>query len=180
MWPANPAHHRRFLADKRGVAAASQSYLTFRVARQDLALAADRIRGILPPSELVALPGVRPDLLGVATLKGQTVAVIDLGRKLGLPADASPGPKPKIVIVEVAAGAVEMAAGAEAATDRHPFLAGFMADRVCDVVVYRSRDLHKGMLRGEGRPRKLIDLARWVTEGDVAGLSSLSLSALNP
>ena len=170
MRPANPAHRGTLRADKRGVAGASQSYLTFRVARQDLALAADRVRGILPPSELVPWPGVRPDLLGVATLKGRTVAVIDLGRKLGLPPDARPGPKPKIVIVEVTGGA-------QASLD-HPFLAGFMADRVCDVVVYRSRDLHKGMLRGEGRPRKLIDLARWVTEDDVAGLSSVSLSAL--
>jgi chemotaxis signal transduction protein len=149
------------------------------VARQDLALAADRVRGILPPSELVALPGVRPDLLGVATLKGQPVAVIDLGRKLGLLPDARPGPNPKIVIVEVAAGA-EIAAGTEVVAGRHPFLAGFMADRVCDVVVYRSRDLHKGMLRGEGRPRKLIDLARWVTEDDVAGLSPSSLLILQP
>jgi chemotaxis signal transduction protein len=165
------------------VTGASQSYLTFRLARHDLALLADLVRGILPPSELVAWPGVRPDLLGIATLKGQSVAVIDLGRKLGLPPDAKPGPRPKIVIVEVAAGAVEIAAGAAVAAGAagpRPFLAGFMADRVCDVVVYRSRDLHRGMLRGEGRPRKLIDVGRWVTEDDVAGLSSSGLLALQP
>ncbi len=113
--------------------------------------------------------------------------MIDLGRKLGLAPDANPGPRPNIVIVEVevAAGAEiaagsEVATGTEAASGRRPLLAGFMADRVCDVVVYRSRDLQKGVLRGEGRPRKLIDLARWVTEDVVAGLSSSSPLALQP
>lgn len=157
---------------------------------------ADRVRGILPPSELVPLPGVREGLLGVATLKGQTVAVLDLCHKLGL-SRGSPGPKPKLVIVEVAAGAevapgaevaadvkgtagtelsagVKAAAGAGTASRNRSYMAGFMVDRVCDVVAYRPRDLRKGVLHGEGRPRKLIDFDRLVTEEDLAGLWSLS------
>lgn len=122
------------------------------------------MRGILPSSDLVPVPGVRPGLLGVATLQGQTVAVIDLCLKLGL-SGGSLGPKPKVVIVEVAPGA-------EGAPCNRPYLAGFMVDRVCDVVRYRPRDLQRGMLRGEGRPRKLIDFDQLVNEDDVAGLWS--------
>jgi len=96
---------------------------------------ADRVRGILPPSELVPLPGVRPGLLGVATLKGQTVAVLDLCHKLGL-SRGNAGSKPKLVIVEVAAG-TEVAAGAGTASRNRSHMAGFMVDRVCDVVAYR-------------------------------------------
>ena len=145
---------------------------------------ADRVRGILPPSELVPLPGVRPGLLGVATLKGQTVAVLDLCHKLGL-SRGNAGSKPKLVIVEVAAGTevaagaevtvgTEMTAGAGTASRNRSHMAGFMVDRVCDVVAYRPRDLRKGVLHGEGRPRKLIDFDRLVTEEDLAGLWSFS------
>jgi chemotaxis signal transduction protein len=147
-------------ADKQGVASAPKSYLTFRLARQDLAMDAARVRGILPPGELVPMPGARAGLLGVATLKGQTVAVLDLCHKLGLPR-ASPAPKPKVVILEIT-------------LDDRQCMAGFMADGVCDVVVYRDRDLHNGVLRGLGRPRKLIDFNRLVKEGDLAGLWSFS------
>ena len=93
-------------------------------------------------------------------LNGRVVNVIDLSSKLRLPA-SHPGSKPKIVVLEVTAG------------DRQ-HMAGFVADRVSDVVVYPARDLHKGVLRGTGRPRRLIDFTRIVTEDDVAGIWALS------
>jgi chemotaxis signal transduction protein len=142
------------------VASPPKSYLTFRVARQHLAMEASSVRGILPSSELMPLPGVRKGLLGLTALRGQTVAVLDLRGKLGLPG-ASPGPRPQIVIFGVTLG-------------EHQQLAGFMADRLGDVVTYRHRDLQNGILKGQGRPRRLIDIGEIVSENDVAGLWSFS------
>src|SRR5204862_4483727 len=137
------AHNRLLRADEKSVGSAPKSYLTFRVARQDLAMEAARVRGILPLSELVLLPGVRTSLLGIASLHGKVVAVLDLCTKLDLPNIGS-GTQPKIVVLEVGSGGSQ-------------HMAGFVADRVSDVVLYRDRDLRSGSLRGKGRPRKLID-----------------------
>ena len=138
----------------------SKPYLTFRVARQDLAIEAGRVRGILPLSELEPMPGVRPGLLGITSLKGQVVGVIDLRSKLRLPY-ASQGSQPKIVILELSGG------------DRQR-LAGFVADRISDVVVYHDRDLRGGALRGQGRPRRVVDFDQLVTENELEGLWVLS------
>ena len=135
-------------------------YLTFRVARKDLAMEAGRVRGILPYSELEPMPGMHPGLLGITSLQGHLIGVIDLRSKLRL-APASRGSQPKIVVLEVTTG------------DR-PQLAGFVADRISDVVVYRDRDLRSGALRGKGRPRRLVDFDRLVTEGEMAGLWALT------
>ena len=122
---------------------------------------AAQVRGILPLSELIPMPNVRPGLLGIITLGGRVVNVIDLPSKLSLPA-SHPGSQPKIVVLEVTSG------------DRQ-HLAGFVADRVSDVVVYPARDLHNGILRRtSGRPRRLIDMAQIVSEDDVAGIWALS------
>jgi len=142
------------------VAGAAKAYLTFRVARQDLATEAANVRGILPLSDLVHMPRARPGFLGVVTLNGRVVNVIDLSSKLRLPA-SHPGSQPKIVVLEVTAG------------DRQ-HMAGFIADRVSDVVVYPARDLHNGVLRGTGRPRRLVDFTQLLCEDDVAGMWALS------
>src|SRR5437868_1225249 len=94
---------RIFRDDKQKVAGAPKSYLTFRVARQDLAMESAQVRGIVPLSEFVPLPRVRPGLLGVIALNGRLVNVIDLSSKLRLPA-CRPGSQPKIVVLEVTAG----------------------------------------------------------------------------
>ena len=121
---------------------------------------AAQVRGILPLSELVPMPRARPGFLGVVTLGGRVVNVIDLSSRLRLPASCS-GCRPKIVVLEVTSG-----------DRRH--MAGFIADRVSDVVVYPARNLHQGVLRGRGRPRRLIDFAQIVSEDDVAGIWAFS------
>ncbi|HTM14725.1 MAG TPA: chemotaxis protein CheW [Bryobacteraceae bacterium] len=135
-------------------------YLTFRVARQDLAMEAACIRGILPLTDLEPAAAGRSGLLGITSLKGQVVSVIDLRRRLQLP-HASQGSQPKIVVLELTAG-----------TRQH--LLGFVADRISDVVVYRDRDLRSGALRGKGRPRKLVDFDQLVSENELAALCTLS------
>lgn len=134
--------------------------MTFRIARQDMAMEAGRVRGILPFSELEPMPDVRPGLLGITILKGQVIGVIDIRCKLQLPY-TSQGSNPKIVILEAAVGARLQ-------------LVAFVADRISDVVVYRDRDLRSGSLRGKGRPRRLVDFDQLVGEEELAGLWVLS------
>jgi purine-binding chemotaxis protein CheW len=121
-------------------------YLTFRVARQEFALDAGRVRGIVPATALT--PGETPTpadpawLAGFVKMRGGVLPVIDLRGKLGLP-EGAPGREPCIVVVE-------------AATPAGPRLAGFLADRVSEVVTARARDFRGGKLR-IGRPRKVLD-----------------------
>lgn len=118
------------------------------------------IRGILPFTDLEPAAAGRSGLLGLTTLKGQMVGVIDLRTRLGL-TRAGQGSQPKIVVVELTSGARQ-------------HLLGFVADRISDVVVYRDRDLRSGALRGKGRPRKLVDFDQLVSEKELGPLWPLS------
>ena len=118
------------------------------------------IRGILPLTDLEPTAAGPSGLLGITSLKGQVVGVIDLRSRLQLP-HAGQASRPKIVILELTAG-----------TRQH--LLGFVADRISDLVVYRDRDLRSGALRGKGRPRKLIDFDQLVSENELASLWALS------
>ena len=121
---------------------------------------AARIRGILPLTDLEPAAAGRTGLLGLTSLKGQVVCVIDLRSRLQL-RHASQGSQPKIVVLELTAG-----------TRQH--LLGFVADRISDLVVYRDRDLRGGTLCGKGRPRKLIDFDQLVGEDELVGWWALS------
>jgi chemotaxis signal transduction protein len=138
----------------------SGKYLTFRIARQDFAMDASRVRAILPAQELSLLSrsiaDTRPLLgafgeaawlekwtCGFAALQGRAFPVIDLRAKLGI-AYGSPGRQPCIVVVEVA-------------TRLGPQLAGFVADRISEIVQARERDFSRGKLRAAGRPRQVLD-----------------------
>jgi chemotaxis signal transduction protein len=135
-----------------------KDYLTFRLARRDLAVDSLRVRGILPLAELTPVPSARQGIIGIANYSGRPVVVIDLRLRLNLTA-ASQGVQQKIVVVEATGG----------------HLAGFVADRVANIVRYRSRDLRAGVLRGTGRRRTLVEVDEVVSEDDLVRLWSLNL-----
>ncbi len=131
-------------------------YLTFRMAQREFAMEADRVRGILPLRDLseLTLPAARswtaglPVPLeewarGIASVHGREFLVIDLGGKMHLPRPVH-GRDPVILVAEVN-------------TAQGPQLLGFIADRVCDVIVARERDYRQGKLRNGGRPRVVLD-----------------------
>ncbi|HEY4362709.1 MAG TPA: chemotaxis protein CheW [Bryobacteraceae bacterium] len=128
----------------------ARQYMTFRVARQDFVMDAAAVRGILPARELYRVestPGLARYygkwICGFTTMRGNDVPIIDLRAKLNLP-HATQGRNCCIVVVEVP--------GPDGAR-----LAGFVADRVADIVEARPRDFSDGRLRLHGRPRRLLD-----------------------
>jgi chemotaxis signal transduction protein len=130
----------------------SKHYLTFTIARQDFAMDASRVRAILAIAELLPVPNLKSGAVGLTRVNGRAVAVFDLKRKLKF-SQASRGRNAKIVVVEC--GAAD--------------LAGFLVDRISDVVVYRARDLRAGVFRGMGRPRRLLDPDILIGPEEVAG-----------
>jgi chemotaxis signal transduction protein len=122
-------------------------YLTFRLAGQDFAVEANRVRGILPVHEMVMLAETlqcSPAWAeGVASLSGRDFLVIDLRRKLKLLAPAR-GRDPMIVVLEYTA-------------PQGLQLVGFVADRVSGLVQARERDYRRGKLHTAGRPRRVLD-----------------------
>jgi len=118
-------------------------YLTFRLAGQEFALDATRVKGIVPLHDMEATEP-QPDgpqwLMGRAAVRGQPFEVLDLAGSLGLARKAQ-GRNPYIIVVD----------GSEAGGIR-----GFPVDRVCDVVLARARDYSHGKLR-IGRPRRVLD-----------------------
>ena len=161
MFPKRPGRRRKKNAiapesgtDKHSVASPrapaelrGRRYLTFRVARQDFAMDASRVLGVLPRHELIAAEATDPRLpgwlCGIARMRGRDFPVIDLRGKLGL-VHGSHGRTPCIVAVEIAAS-------------EGPQLVGFIADRVSEVVKVREHDIRRGKLQIGGRPRQILD-----------------------
>jgi chemotaxis signal transduction protein len=123
-------------------------YLTFRVARQDFAMRADCVRGILPMHEMISLEAPHEWIRGFAAVGGRDFPVVDLSSKLDI-APGSHGREPFIVAVEVGGR-----------------LAGFVADRVTEVVDLRVRDFRGGIARAQGRPRRVLDPDQIMSEKD--------------
>ncbi len=80
---------------------------------------------------------------GFVILRGRDVPVVDLRIRLNL-AHGARGRHPCIVVVEIA-------------TEDGPRLAGFLADRVADIVHARERDFVHGKLRFGRRSLHLFD-----------------------
>lgn len=129
------AHTRVALADERSVG----PYLTFRIARQEFAMDAARVRGLLPAHEMTPLDS-SDVICGIASLRAHDFPVVDLRRRFGL----EPGPggrQPCIIVVELPG----------------PRLVGFIADRISEVVALRDRDVKGDRIRVGGRARPLLD-----------------------
>ena len=74
---------------------------TFRVSGEDFAIDIMRVREIIPPAPLTPVPGAPVHVAGVFRLHGDVIPVVDLHRRLGLPA-AEPSRRAKYIVVRVA------------------------------------------------------------------------------
>ena len=118
-------------------------YITFRVARQVFALDATRVRGLLPMHDMVSLDVPEGWILGIAAVRGIDFPVVDVRGKLGIP-EGFHGRRPCIVAVGVS-------------SPHGTQMAGFIADRISDVITVRQRDIQDGTIRTNGRPRRIFN-----------------------
>jgi chemotaxis signal transduction protein len=132
-------------------------YLTFRVGRRDFVIGTDWVRGILPVHQIIAVETNRYAnhlrICGFASLGTRDFPVIDLRAKLDIP-HGSRGKEPFIVVVETDA----MRKGGR--------WAGFVADRVSEVLDLRQKDFRNGAVRTHGRPRRILAPDQIMSEKD--------------
>lgn len=167
-------------------------YLTFRVAGQHFALSSNVVRGILPTSVMLPLPRMPSGLAGVARYGTLSLIVVNLRERLSL-ADGKTGVSAgqRLVIVEKGAtrGGISFASivreismaekglfdktaardtVATLSADDQKKLAALLVDRVTGINYYRARDFQQGAFRGQGRPRRYVDVNEVLTQDDLA------------
>jgi chemotaxis signal transduction protein len=93
-------------------------------------------------------------------MNGRDFLVVDLRKKLGIPAGAD-GRFPCVVVVEVAG------------TYGHRWI-GFYADRVSGVVTLRQRDFRNGTVHATGRARRVLDPDEILSENELLSVWELT------
>jgi chemotaxis signal transduction protein len=136
-----------------------EQYIAFRIGRQDFAMDASLICGLLPIYEMLPLDPPRGWICGLASIRGREFPVIDLRARFNLPRGV-PGRQPCVIAVEIH--------GSQ--------LVGFIADRVSDVTQVRARDFRGDQVIIAGKPRRLLHPDRLLTAEDLVNLSRLSKS----
>jgi chemotaxis signal transduction protein len=72
-------------------------YVRLRVAAESYAMPVEHVREAADLGQVEAVPGARPELLGVRNLRGQLLPVVDLARLLGL---ARAAPAGRLLVAE--------------------------------------------------------------------------------
>jgi len=146
---------RRAARDPGPVAAAAQGQrlLVFALDGSPYALPVERIREIVRHRPITPVPRLPAEVLGVISLRGQVLQVIDPRPRLGLPA-ASPGVSSRIVVAHDGEGRV----------------AGILVDSVEEVVMASEEGLRdarggpasalEGLYRHRNRFVSIVDLDR--------------------
>lgn len=106
-------------------------YLTFEVADEEYAIEIIRVREILVYSPLTSVPRAPEFIAGVMNLRGSVVPVVDLRKKLGLPATVITGTT-CVVIVDI---------HSHAETNAQTSHVGLLADDVRQVMSLADGDI---------------------------------------
>ena len=99
--------------------AAAGTYVTFDLSGQSLGVEVCHVREILDAVEISRLPNASPEIEGVIDIRGESIPIVDMGSRLGLPRMAD-GEDTRIIVFEL------MHRGEVRAV-------GVLADRVRDV-----------------------------------------------
>lgn len=81
----------------------AQTCVTFMLAGQIFAVPVWHVREILDRMAITALPNAPADCFGVIDVRGRTVPITDMARRLDLTAE-EPGPDTRIIVFEIAGG----------------------------------------------------------------------------
>ena len=116
-------------------ASTATQYLIFTLAHEEYGVPALKVREIVRMAAITRLLQMPPHVAGAFTLRGQTIPIVDLRRKFGLPSDADT--ERTCIIV----GGV-MRSGRDA-------MVGMVVDDVSDVRQISSDDVEDGWHGGE-------------------------------
>ncbi len=109
--PASP------LPDEQPVVLAREEYLTFLLGSEEYAVAIEHVHEVLQAPPITEVPRAPGHVLGVVTVRGEVIAVLDPRRRLGLPPSSPGDGQRKVVIVDAGEGSC-----------------GLLVDRVASVV----------------------------------------------
>jgi purine-binding chemotaxis protein CheW len=125
-------------AGKR-IEAISRRWLAFSLGSEDYALDISMIREILKPREITEIPRVPDFLLGIISLRGNIIPILDLKRRLGLGV-ATIDQDSRIIVCQEG--------------DR---LAGLLIDRITQVTSIQEEGIEPPPAIFSGRDRALLD-----------------------
>jgi purine-binding chemotaxis protein CheW len=100
--------------------AVREEYLTFLLGREEYAIAIERVREVVKAPPITEVPRAPAHILGVVTVRGEIVAVVDPRRRLGLPGEPPAGGAARIVIVDAGDGPCALLVDAVASVVRLP------------------------------------------------------------
>lgn len=147
-------------------------YVTLGAANSLFAVPVERVQQILETQPITLIPRAPADFLGVIDLRGQTVPVMDLRTRLGLPT-AEDTPNTRIVVLDVQVGSVTRWLGIK--TDRV-----FEVTGLDDDILENPNDMgpswHTAHVSGVGRRDgafvAVLDMDRLFGHGDVPVIES--------
>jgi purine-binding chemotaxis protein CheW len=93
-----------------------REWLAFTLSGEEYAIAIEQVREVLKAPVITEVPRAPPQVLGVIMVRGEVIAILDLRRRLGLPAVAT-GRQARVIVCDAGEGA-----------------RGFLVDAVSDVV----------------------------------------------
>ncbi len=100
--------------------AVREEYLTFLLGREEYAVAIERVREVVKAPPVTEVPRAPAHVLGVVTVRGEVVPVLDPRRRLGLPGAAPVDGAGRIVIVDAGDGPSALLVDAVASVVRLP------------------------------------------------------------
>lgn len=120
-----------------------REYLSFRLAGEDFAIPIEHIREIIKPPPITPVPRVPPVILGVLSLRGTVVPILDLRRRLNLP-DGPRERRNRVLIVRI---------------EEEPI--GFLVDEVRHVIRFRPDQIEPPpAVFGRGESEHLLGVGR--------------------
>ena len=154
---------------------AAGTYVTFDLAGQSLGVEVCHVREILDTVEISRLPNASAEIEGVIDIRGESVPIVDMGSRLGLPRQAE-GEDTRIIVFEL------MFRGKVRAV-------GVLADRVRDVTQILAEEIEEppevvgaswksDLLRGFARHADLLILLLNIERIFETGAESVALDPM--
>jgi len=150
--------------------ARTAEFLGFCLGSEEYAVGIRAVREIIKPPEVTTIPRCTPEIVGLISLRGAIIPIVNIRRRLGLTTDTTGG-QARIIVFSVETGAV-----------------GILVDRVTEVISADPSTLEQppatlsereaafvpAVLRARGRLIGILDLERLVTMDSSSGLRAVA------